>query len=318
MIGVVVPAIIVVSTDDGAASANDGAASTGGPAGGGTDALRLLPANTALVITWNVRRTGRSAAGRAIVAALLRSGEIAEKAAKLRTRAGLSIERDIDTAIVAMADDFAQSRDIAVVLGGRFAESAVITAARQASSSFASARHRGAVYYVLDGDTALAFLDGYLVITPKDTMVEIIDVYRGTSRSAVSTSALTTLLPRGPTGSDLWAVFVIPAKLRADIARDTGGHSVEAVMAKVDMQSGLSLRIRLHLSSRQAASAVAVLLRKSAADAAGTPELAALGLARPLSSASVQQTGSRLDVQLDVPRGTVDKIVHRALGPSTK
>lgn len=271
--------------------------------------LGLLPENTALVITLNLERSQKGAAGKRLITALTRSDVMAKPLARLRSEAGLVLERDVKIITLAMASDFEQTQDMVVIAEGRFAQAKIVAVARAESKSFATQKHRGTTYYVLDDETALAFLGSRAVLTPKNTMTKVIDVFRRKASPAAKNKSLVTLIDGGDTKKDLWAAFLIPANLRGEIAKETGGHSVDAVMASADTKSGMALRARLEVSTDEGAQAIAVVLREAIAEAGKSPEVASLGIAAALSNSKITRTEKRLDVAFDLSAEELTKLI---------
>ncbi len=278
-------------------------------AGDGRDALRLLPDNTAMVMTINVERTKSSATGKSFLDAFLESREATRFTGDFSAKAGLDVRRDIKTIVVGMADDFDTSEDMVMVLEGRFDKSKIVALAEKESSSFATRKHRGVTFYELDGETAFGFVGRYAIAAPIRTMPKIIDVHTRKASSSIKNRPLMGLIKAGDTKKDMWVVFVIPRKLRGEISKETGGHSVEAFMTSMDLKRGMSLQMRLDVSTREGASAIATLMRKTAQDAAKDPNMAALGVAEALRKTAIRQRGKRIDLGFQLSKGELAKVI---------
>jgi len=282
-------------------------------AGNGKNALALLPENTALVMTFDVERIRASATGKRLLDAILAADEMKQAVTGLREMARFDLMRDLETIVVGMADDFERSEHIAVIAEGRFNEVAIVDMARKTAKSFAERKHRGISYYLINGDTALGFFGGFAVMATEEAMPGVIDVHRRKARSASSSKALSVLVEATDVGSDMWFVFAIPQLLRRDIARETGGHSVDSAVATVDLSSGIRSRVRMNLSSKAAAKSVEKLARQRLKQISRDRDVAALGLAGPLRRAKLKRYGFLLELDVSVSVKELRE-VERALG----
>lgn len=265
-------------------------------AGDGNDALRLLPENTAMVASFNIERTSRSATGKRFLDTVLDVRSLSGVPGDFLRRAGVDIERDIETMIVAMADDYDKSEDLVLLFEGRFNQKKIVAVARKESSTFATRKYRGVTYYELDDDSAFGFIGRYAVVTPIRTMPKIIDVHARKAPSSSKNRALMGLVKGGDTKKDMWGVFEIPRELRSEISKETGGHSVKGLMISIDLKNGMSMKARMNVLRSEGAAAIAALMRKTATDAARDPQIAAVGVADAMRRMTVKQKGARLDI----------------------
>lgn len=282
-------------------------------AGDGKNALQLLPDNTALVMTLDMKRIRSSATGKRLLDALLETPDLAEAARALKDVARFDLGRDLETIVIGMADDFERSEHIAVIAEGRFNEVGIVSMARKTATTFVERKHRGIGYYLVNGDTALGFFGGFAVMATKEAMPRVIDVHRRRARSATSNKTLSALVKAADVRSDMWFVFAIPKMLRREIAKETGGHGVDAAMASIDLSSGIRVRARMNLSSKAAAKAIEALARQRMKQMAGDDDLKALGLGGPLGRAKIKRYGFLLELDIEVSLKELGD-VERALG----
>ncbi|MEM9491646.1 MAG: hypothetical protein AAGC55_21045 [Myxococcota bacterium] len=270
-------------------------------AGDGVAVLGYLPENTALVVTMNLDRARQTARGKRFITAMLGSDRAAQTIDNLRKQSGIAIERDLSTLVLAMAEDFEQSEDIYVAMQGRIDREDITAKAMSQARSFHAKKHRGVAYLTIDDETALAFIGRDLVATPVKTVTRVIDTYRGRVRSATRNARLMAMVQDARTRSDIWAAFVVPDKLRREIAQEAGGHSVHSVMARLDLKSGFAVQIRMEASSAAAASAIATLLRLTASDIAKRPRVVKYGLTTAVQTMKVRQSKRSIVAELTVP-----------------
>lgn len=277
-------------------------------AGDGLASLRMVPEDATLVITINVARAKQSATARSALKSVLDQGQVKDSLADLRANAGFDIERDLDTVVVAMPQDFARSERYVVVLEGRFDQRRFTALFKEKSTSFVRKKHRGVTYAVMDGDSEMAFLGKSLVLTPKGAMSRIIDVHKDKARSATHSARLMDLIKGGDTSRDAWLAFVLPDDLRTQIATEAGGHSVHALVASVDLQSSLRVAMAVTTSSESAAHAIATLARTSRDQAAQDPALVGLGLDIAVKGMTVKSRGPMVELGIHLTEADLHKL----------
>lgn len=277
-------------------------------AGNGKAALRLMPEDTALVLTGNLDRIKKSPLAQKIFKAAMQRGDAGKTLDELRAKAGLDIERDIRTVSMGMPGDFEKSERFWMIAEGRFDKARITAVASKEATSFKRMKHRGVGYAQVDGDTEIAFLGRYLVVTTKGVMPAIIDAHRRKARTAAHNAGLMALIKQGDTSKDMWAAFVIPTELRQQIAKETQGHSIDAVMASVDIRTGVAVKLHMDTSSSTAASAIATMVRAGRDQIAKQPEMAAVGLGSAIKSMSIDASDARLAMSLDISAADLEKL----------
>jgi hypothetical protein len=273
----------------------------------GKAALRLMPEDTAMVLTANIDRIKKSPLAQKLLKTAIQRGDVGKALDELRAKAGLDIERDIRTLSMGMPGDFEKSERFWMIVEGRF-DKAKITAVARKEASFKRLKHQGVDYAQVDKDTEMAFLGRYLVVTTKGAMPAIIDAHRGKTRTAAQNAALMALIKKGDTSRDMWGAFVIPSEMRKDIAKETQGHSIDAVMATLDIRTGVAMKLHMDTSSSTAASAIATMMRAGRDQIAKQPEMEAMGLGSALKSMKVETKDARLGLSLDISAADLEKL----------
>jgi hypothetical protein len=273
----------------------------------GKAALRLMPEDTAMVLTANVDRIKKSPLAQKMLKTAMQRGDVGKTLGELRAKAGVDIERDVRTLSMGMPGDFEKSERFWMIAEGRFDKTKIIAAAKK-EGSFKRMKHQGVDYARVDKDTEIAFLGRYLVVTTKGVMPAIIEAHRGKARTAAQNPALMALIKKGDTSRDMWGAFVIPSELRKQIAKETQGHSIDAVMATLDIRTGVAVKLHMDTSSSTAASAIATMIRAGRDQIAKQPELGAMGLGSALKSMQVETRDARLDLNLDISAADLEKL----------
>lgn len=278
-------------------------AGTAAHAGDGQRALGLLPRNTSLVATWNVARSRLSPVGDEIIDILADKNIISGTVQRLRKSMGLDWKRDVDTVILGMDASTAGSVQIVMLIEGKF-DQGKLAAAVQKEPGFRGLVHRGVAYYQL-GKADVAFLDGYWITTRRGAMTRIIDNSRSRSGAARSNKELMDQLPSVNIGTDLWAIAVVPKRMRQEIAGDTGSWTLNAVTVSVDLRKRVRARVRLALSDRDGVITVGQWLSTKGP----THEtIQAMGLSEAVRQSSVSRRENDLDVAITIPEGDMAKL----------
>lgn len=272
-------------------------------AGDGQRALGLLPRSTSLVATWNVARSRLSPVGDEIIDILADKNIISGTVQRLRKSMGLDWKRDVDTVILGLDASAPDSVQIMMLIEGKF-DQEKLAAAAQKEPGFRGVIHRGVAYYQI-GKADVAFLDGYWITTRRGAMTRMIDNSRSRSGSARSNKELMDQLPSVNIGTDLWAIAVVPKRMRQDIAKDSGSWTLQAVTVSVDLRKRVRARVRLALSDRDGVIAVGQWLNTKGP----THEtIQAMGLSEAVRASSVSRRENDLDIAITIPEGDMAKL----------
>lgn len=275
-------------------------------AGDGMHLLRILPESTSLVATWNMARSRRGPAGTMLIDSVAKNPRLGDEIQTLHVRAGIDWKRDVDTAVLGLVGDFARSGRFVLVVEGRFDRNKLIAAARQ-GKGFVARQHQGITYYQT-GKVEVAVLDGHWVIVGKGGMTRVIEVFQGKGASVERNRVLMTMLRSGDLTKDMWSAFIVPERVREEIAAEAGGSTVHQGMASVDFEDfdkQVRARVRLGMSSRAAVIALGTMLRiKGSQD----QTIQAMGLAKAVLTMTVSRKDNNLDLTIKPVRADVKKL----------
>ncbi len=274
----------------------------------GTDAFRFLPKDTALVLSADVPRLGKSSAAGALFNAVANDSDFAEVNTKL-TSAGVNLARDIDSVVLAMAGDIENKERIVLVIKGRLDATKVLAFLKKDAQKSAVKKHLSTSYYLLDDDNEVAFIDGYLVSTPKGGMTRVIDVYKGKATSVRKNPRFIKLARRNQHKSALWIALDLPRDLRKQIAGEADGHSINSVIVGVDMTKEVNLSMSMVTSSQKTARALALKLRDASTNMAKDPALVMVGLSESFKRMTVKESGVAIDVTISISSATVQQVL---------
>ena len=275
-------------------------------AGNGMSLLGTLPEGTSLVATWNMARSRLGPAGTMLIDAVSQNPRLDAVLQKLPTRAGIDWQRDVDTVVLGLVGDFAKSGRFVLMIEGQAAHDKLAAAVRK-GKGFAARQHQGITYYQR-GQLELAVMGGHWVIARKGVMTRVIAVFQGKAPSVERNRALMRMLRSGDLTQDLWSAFVVPKRVREEIAAEAGGATVEQGMVSVDFEDfhkQVRARVRLGMSSRAAVVALGSVLRvKGSQD----ETIAAMGLTQAVRTMTVSRKDNNLDLTLKPVRTDVKKL----------
>lgn len=265
-------------------------------AGDGRSALRLLPRDTAIVLTVNASKARTSVLGRQLLAKLI---ERVEVAGVLQRDAGLDMNRDIDTVVFAMAGDFERTQRFVLAVEGRFDREKLLALVQRESASFAKKEHAGTTYALVDGDVEMGFVGNYLVLAHAGEMTKVLDAHGG-KQAGGDQGVLGALVRSGDTQGSLWLAVLVPESMKSTIAKQTEGHSIHTAFASAVLTTGITLKVRMKTSSANAATAIALLLRGTAKDAASDPMYQKLGLDTAIGGMAVSTAEAHINVAVEL------------------
>lgn len=278
-------------------------------AGNGKDALKLMPADTALVLSVNSRSLGKSKMAKDAFATLSQSGDVSSMQTKLLKDAGVDITKDIDTAVIGIAGNVEKSERVVMVIEGRFDQVKLVKFFKSEGKSFAKKQHGAMTYYVVDDDNEFAFLGNYFVATPKGGITDVLDRHLGQGKSAQKNRALMRLIKNSHTKKQIWMAMVMTPSMRKEIAAEAGGHSINTAIVGINMGKNLDMSMRLGASDGKAASAMAAALRAKVAEMAKEPSMSLVGLTDTFKNMTVKSTGKNVDASLSVSGNSVQQIL---------
>lgn len=277
-------------------------------AGNGKDALKLMPRDTTVVLSLDTRDLTRSKLAKDSFAALSQGSDVSDMRSKMQA-AGIDFEKDIDTVVVSVAGDPDKADRILLFMEGRFDQKQMLKSLKAEGKTFANAKHNGAEYFIIDGDSEVAFVGKYFVAAPKGGITGVLDRARGTGKTAAQNRSLKRLARSSHSKKDIWMAMVLTASMRKEIASEAGGHSINTVVIGMDMKNDLDVAMRLGTSDGKAASALAAAFRAAVAEMAKEPSLSIVGLGTAFKNMTIKSTGTNVDVSISVSANSVQQML---------
>jgi hypothetical protein len=243
--------------------------------------LGLLPREAAFVAQAQVTRLRQTRLFQKALAAHPLAGTPADPAAAaaaggdvdsvkayetFRTETGFDLTRDLDSLTLAMPEDVERSRTFVVVGRGRFDEPRLVAymtrRAEARGGKLIVENHHGVTLRGTPNEPGarLAFLDNSTVLFGSaDWVKRGIDLSRGDLSSGAplqKNDTLMRLIGRTRTERGLWAVAVIPEKLRDRLPLPGKKINLQNGSASLDLGSGLQLSLIAETASAAEASSV--------------------------------------------------------------
>lgn len=275
----------------------------------GKDALALLPEDTALVLSVDIKSMSRSQLAKDIFAFATRSGDIVETQKRLQEEAKLDLSKDVDSVVIGVAGDIEQAERLVILARGRFDKAKVAGFLKKDAGSSTQKQHRGVTYHALSDGTEFAFIGAYFVATPKGGLSKIIDIHRGKAASAKKNGQLTALTGKGHTKSNMWMAVVLSDAMRQEIAREAGGHSMNAVVAGIDVATDMEVSALMLASDAKAAQALAAMLTSAGQEMAKESSMQMFGLGDAFNKMKVASKDTAVTVELTIPGASLQQLL---------
>lgn len=255
-------------------------------AGDGASLLRLLPDSANAVITVNVERLrGTPVFERGM--ALVNSSEDAQSQLATIRAEGFDPFQAANTIVVAateVSDDAADR--MLVLVEATYPREAL--AARLTNESYEQSEIGGAAVYRKSQSTVAMLSDSLLAIGHFDLVSAAANAYAG--QGGGLSAALAAQASSVDKTKTIWLVANLPE----------GSNGAEVARASIDLASGFVLAASVTMDTAENASSNATEMTTQVAAVAGSPEVAALGLAPLLQGLTATANGSELQVAVSV------------------
>ena len=255
-------------------------------AGDGASLLRLLPDSANAVVTVNVERLrGTPVFERGM--ALVNSSEDAQSQLATIRAEGFDPFQAANTIVVAateVSDDAADR--MLVLVEATYPREAL--AARLTNESYEQSEIGGAAVYRKSQSTVAMLSDSLLAIGHFDLVSAAANAHAG--QGGGLSAALAAQASSVDKTKTIWFVANLPE----------GSNGAEVARASIDLASGFALAASVTMDTAENASSNATEMTTQVAAVAGSPEVAALGLAPLLQGLTATANGSELQVAVSV------------------
>jgi hypothetical protein len=277
-------------------------------AGNGKAALAKLPKETSMVLTVNVDRAKKSSLFADAMKLAKQNPDMAKGIDLLKAQASFDVSRDVRTLVVGFDKDFDKTEKAVVLVEGKFNPKKFVKFAKASANKVVDLAHRGIKYYEINGESDMALIKGYMVVTPKGHMKHVIDVHKGKAPGVTRNAEFMKMYKGADTSKDLWFVGVLPQSVRSQAKGMLGGNTVDGLTASVDIRKGLSTSVKLAASSSAGAQQLAGLMQMGLMQGAGDPSLKALGLADAVKKVKIKANAKNVDIDFSLTNAELQKI----------
>lgn len=277
-------------------------------AGTGVDAAALLPADTDVVLSINVKRLRKSAAFDDILK-LARERDDYKKGFGELKKAGINLERDIDTLMLGVRYGTAGADPDGVVLvaEGRFRAKRLVRLLRKKNADMKTEHHAGVTYYTLDSDGSLAILGRRVILAENNRIRDVINLFKGKGDSLGKNKHFKQMLSKTDTGRDLWFTAQMP--------KDKGGgfgvpmaDQLESFTGSLDLRRGLGIRFRIATKSASTAKTLVSQFEMLKSMAVSEPQMKQLGLDAVIQKSTVVADESDVAFAVDLTAAEAKKL----------
>lgn len=276
-------------------------------AGDGTNLMKMVPADSQIVLVFDVADARDSA--------LLQKGYDSLLAAKPEAKAklaeiGLDPLKDIDTVLfagTAKGDDLDDVKNMVIIVEGRIPRDKLATVPGVKAS-----KYLGTTIYSKE-DTDVAMVGDRLFFTKVGKMKGAIDIAlgkgKGKGQNVVDSkkgAPLRAAVKATDTTADLWMTVLIPEKAKADMKKDKG-MSANVVSIGVNFTADIKTALRIVTDSAASAANVVTMAQgqlAQVAQMAGT-----FGLAKAAKSLLVSQDAANVNISLTLTEAELQSLM---------
>lgn len=246
-------------------------------AGNGLGAATLLPSDTTMVLNVNFKRLRKSPVYSDIIAAAQARDDYKKGAADLK-KAGIDLEKDVDTLVIGARANSAGGGDgVVLVAEGRFNARRLLRVLRKKNPDMKKRRHAGVSYYELEKEGSIAILGRRVIIAENARMSSVIDLHKGKGKAVTRRRAFKKLSSKIDKAKDVWFVAEVPKNKGAGFGMP-GAEKIEAVSGSLDLRSGLGIRLRVTSENNENAEQLSAMVKMGLGMASSNPTAKQMGL----------------------------------------
>ena len=276
-------------------------------AGDGTNLMKMVPADSQIVLVFDIADARDSA--------LLQKGYDSLLAAKPEAKAklaeiGLDPLKDIDTVLfagTAKGDDMDDMKSMVIIVEGRIPKDKLATVPGVKTS-----KYLGTTIYSKE-DTDVAMIGDRLFFTKLGKMKGAIDIAlnkgKGKGQNVVDSkkgAPLRAAVAATDTTADLWMTVLIPEKARADMKKEKG---MSANVVSVGVNFTADIKTALRIVTDSAATAANVVTMAQGQLASVSQMAGGMGLGKAAKSLLVSQDAANVNVSLTLTEAELQALM---------
>lgn len=281
--------------------------STPAKAGDGREVIEIMPANTAFMLVLDFEKLRGTAIFDQLESALGIHPTIAEGYERFVEHTGFDLNKDLETLIVVLGEDFPEPGNYLIVGKGRFQRDLFVEFARDQGGTVTENNYRDHTIYEVDLDGGMVFHQDLFFTGNLSALRAAIDNIAGAGESMASNSKMMELVDEVETQASLWVVSHLSEARRAELASSyplIGELSSLSVHA--DLSDGLDCKLTIAMISERGAMAVEDVLADIETLAALEPNLQTMGLEPIIRGTQPSRKGNVITVLVKLDPSQVE------------
>jgi hypothetical protein len=297
-----------------------------GGAGGAKEDLQLVPKETDILLSANLKRMRNTAMWRKLLDTRDESASAKKDMDEFVQKCGLDPFAHIDSAFAAFPHSSPSGeKEFAVILRGTFNEAKLVECARDQAkkdgNELAESEYGGKKLYTStkSGQQAFAtFLDPKTIaLGGKEWIKKVVDLAAGKGESAKANEQLTGLIKRTKTADGLWGVGTVPQETRDKLKNDpslSSAASMKDVFGSVDFAAGLAADLNVDTGADADAQEMVKKITDQITEARKNAQVMMMGLGTFLDGVKVEAKGPTFHATITLNQQQVDDLFNRAKG----
>ncbi len=300
-----------------------------GGAGGAKEDVALVPKETDVILSANMKRMRNTAMWRKLLDVRDESPSAKKDMAEFVQKCGLDPFQHIDSAFAAFphtspAGD--SGKEFALILRGTFSEAKLVECARDQAkkdgNELAESEYNGKKLYTStkSGQQAFAtFLDPKTIaLGGKEWIKKVVDLAGGKSQeSAKQNEALNALIKRTKVADGLWGVGTVPQATRDQLKNDpnlSSAASMKDVFGSIDFAAGLTADLNVDTGAEADAQDLVKKITDQITEARKNAQVMMMGLGSFLDGIKVEAKQATFHATVTLNQQQVDDLFTRAKG----
>jgi hypothetical protein len=287
--------------------------------------LELLPKETEILISLNVKRMRNTPLWRAALDLRDSDANTKKKFDEFTQKCGLDPLTQVEGVTLGFPQIAEDQREFAGVVRGTFDEQKLVACGKEqaqkegvelTTTDYGS--HK--IYSSSRGQAYVSFLDkSTVVVGGQEWIKKALDRADGKAEggSARQNDALMALVKRANTSQAIWGVGVVPEKARERFKDDPKlniAATMKAVVGSLDFASGLLVDLDVDLGGDEEAKKLAETLRGQLDEAKKNPQIMMTGMSSFLDGVKVEQKGATFHGNVSFTQQQVDDLINRVKG----
>jgi hypothetical protein len=289
-----------------------------GGKGGVSDPMKLVPADSRVLVSVNVTRLRQTQFKDRLLQLRDRSESLKKKWDSMVQKAGLDPIRDIDTLVVALPyrgeAKGEQGSEAAIIAVGRFNQPGLIAWFKDsAGQGYKETKHGSRTIYSNASGNHVAFINSTTCVVGDATQVKkILDLADGKGQSAAQTPKLVELKNRVTGSQTAWGVVLVPDEV-SKRAKDSDSplKAVISIVAGVDFAAGMEIDFRADCTDDNEAKSLTDKFNNLVKELVESPMFGSLGFSGMVSELKGTQEGKVFHVRGNLPQAKLDDLIKK-------